>query len=138
MVIFIDSGFFVSLLNEDDDNHKRANLLFDEIVSGKYGIRLTTDFILDESVTVTWVRTRRKKLVEEVYSLFMGKEALVLLHSFPHDLIIQAWEIFEKYSDKKRPLSYTDCTNIAFCKERNIKNILSFDSEFDGILTRIS
>lgn len=137
MVVLIDTGYFVALTNEDDENHERANELFDDLVGGAYGTRLTTDFILDEAVTVTWVRTKRKKLVEDVYSLFIGKEAMVVLHSFPHDLIEQAWEIFEKYSDKKRPLSYTDCTNIVFCQKKNIDYILSFDSEFDGILARI-
>ena len=86
---------------------------------------------------MTWIRTKKKELVKKVFSLFVGNEAMVLLHSFPHDLISPAWETFEKFSDKKRPLSYTDCTNIAFCQKRNIEYILSFDSEFDGILNRI-
>lgn len=137
MVILIDSNYFVSLLNKDDTNHARANIIFDDLLGGTYGTRITTNFILDEAITVTWVRTKNKNIVNEVYSLFIGKEAITLVHAFPLDMIPDAWHIFNQYADLKRPLSFTDCTNISYIKKRGIDYMLSFDGEFDGIVSRI-
>ncbi len=135
--ILLDTSFFVALGNKDDDNYSRANDLLQDLLEGKWGTRITTDYILDEAITVTWFRTKRKDLVKQVYEYFVGSEAICLLQPFTKEFISEAWKIFEKYSDKTRPLSFTDCTLLAHSKQRDIPVLLSFDSEFDGLITRI-
>jgi predicted nucleic acid-binding protein len=46
-----------------------------------------------------------------------------------------AWKKFNMLKDK--PLSFTDCTSIAVIESSGIKQIMSFDSGFDGLITRI-
>ena len=137
MAILLDTGFFVALNNLDDVHHKRAVAMLRDLVSGEYGQRVTLDYVLDEAVTATWVRTKDKHVVASVYQLLMGKNAVAFLMPFSITRLPQAWASFEKYSQKDRPLSFTDCCLICFAEERNIDLILSFDSEFDGILKRI-
>ncbi len=47
----------------------------------------------------------------------------------------QAWEKFRLLKDKH--LSFTDCTCIALIEMRAIKQIMSFDCGFDGLVPRI-
>ncbi|MFX1513666.1 MAG: type II toxin-antitoxin system VapC family toxin [Promethearchaeota archaeon] len=137
MSILIDTGFFVALANKDDSNHTRAIELIEDLLKGKWGTRITTDYILDEAITVTWVRTRKKDLVSSVYNFILGKEAFVLLQPFPKELIPRAWELFQTYTEPKRPLSFTDCTTLAHLKNKNITQLLSFDKDFNGLVSRI-
>ena len=44
----------------------------------------------------------------------------------------------KKVDSKKKTVSFVDCSNIIFCRERNIEYILSFDSHFDSWISRIS
>jgi predicted nucleic acid-binding protein len=46
-----------------------------------------------------------------------------------------AWEKFKAFSDK--PLSFTDCASQALMEKNHIKQIMSFDSGFDGLVQRI-
>ncbi len=133
----IDTCFFVALANKDDDNHSRASELLGDLLKGNYGTRITTDYVLDEAITVAWVRTKRKSLVIQVYNYILGEDAFVLLQPFSKELIPKAWEVFNRYADHKRPLSFTDCTLLAHSKDKDISYILSFDDEFDGLITRI-
>jgi len=48
----------------------------------------------------------------------------------------EAWKLFSRYAEKE--LSFTDCTSIALMNMKNIENIASFDTDFDGIVPRIS
>lgn len=137
MSILIDTGFFVALVNKNDDNHNQADSLLEDLVKGKWGARITTDYILDEAITVTWARTKNKVLVNDVYDLFIGSEAICLLQSIPHELLSEVWKFFQQYSTLKRPLSFTDCSLLAYAKKKGIDHLLSFDKEFDGLISRI-
>lgn len=137
MSILMDTGFFVALANKDDNNHDRTNNLLEDLVTGKWGARITTDYILDEAITVTWARTKNKTLVKDVYDLFLGSEAICILQPMPHEILSETWAIFQQYCTPKRPLSFTDCSLLAYANKRGIDHLLSFDNEFDGIISRI-
>ena len=51
--------------------------------------------------------------------------------------IDSAWEIFQSYVTPRKPLSFVDCLLITIARDNNITDILSFDDDFDGILTRV-
>lgn len=72
----IDTSFFVVLVNKDDKSHVRANNLLEDLLQGEWGTRITTDYVLDETITVTWVRTRNKAIVKDVYGFFVGQEPI--------------------------------------------------------------
>ena len=136
--ILIDTSYFVALSNTRDKYHKRAIELFGDLLSGSWGLRITTDYVLDETLTNVWIRTNNKSKVENCHTYFYGKTAVTVVEQLPERLLQEAWSIFLKYAEyPKRQLSFTDCSLIAFSKDKGMDYILSFDSEFDGILNRI-
>ncbi|MHA1168442.1 MAG: type II toxin-antitoxin system VapC family toxin [Candidatus Hodarchaeales archaeon] len=137
MPILIDTCYFVALANFDDKNHEKADQLLDELLKGKWGARITLDYVLDEAITVSWIRTKNKSIVKTVYDLILGEKSICLLHQFPVKQISNAWEIFLRFSNPRRPLSFTDCVLLSYAKNKGINNLISFDDEFDGIISRI-
>jgi len=138
MSVFIDSGIFTAFHNAMDSNNGRAVELMREIVSGGLGSAYTSDYIFDEAVTLALTRTRRPEIALSVGRMILGehtKPFLVVLR-VKGEAFREAWDLFPRYAE--RGLSFTDCTSIALVRMRNIKSIISFDADFDGIIPRIS
>lgn len=110
MAVFIDTGVFVALRNADDELHLKSKELMRKALKAEFGKIYTSDYIIDEAVTLALVRTRRLELAIDI-----GK--------------------FKSFEDK--PLSFTDCTTLAHMEKARIKQIISFDSDFDGLVQRI-
>ena len=138
MSVFIDSGIFTAFHNAMDSNNGRAVELMREIVSGGLGSAYTSDYIFDEAVTLALTRTRRPEIALSVGRMILGehtKPFLVVLR-VKGEAFREAWDLFPRYAE--RGLSFTDCTSIALVRMRNVKSIISFDADFDGIIPRIS
>src|SRR5437879_9614014 len=74
MSIFIDTGIFVAFVNMKDRDHARAVVLVDELRKAVYGIPYTSDYVLDEAVTVALLRTRRLESGISAGSLILGSK----------------------------------------------------------------
>lgn len=138
MSVFIDSGVFTAFHNTRDSNNRRALELMKEIVAGGLGSAYTSDYIFDEAVTLALVRTRRPEIALSVGRMILGdltKPFLVVLR-VDSEAFREAWKLFPRYAG--RGLSFTDCTSIALMRMRDIESIVSFDSDFNGIIPRIS
>ena len=51
------------------------------------------------------------------------------------DEFLSAWERFQKFD--RKPMSFTDCVSLAHMEKRGVERMMSFDSEFEGLTTRI-
>lgn len=129
---FIDSGVFFAACSLRDVYHDQAVKLLEKALRGEYGVLYTSDYIFDETVTLTRVRTRSIKAALLVGESILGSRVRVL--RVERDIFDSAWEIFKQYQD--RNFSFTDCTSIALVREHKIDIILSFDDSFDGIVSR--
>lgn len=138
MSVFVDTGVFVAHQNRRDAEHAEAKRAMDAMGSGRWGRPFTSDYVLDEAVTLTRSRTGSHA------------EALVVAHrilgtaGYPpvFDLLMvtgpvfrRALEVFQTYDDQE--LSFTDATIVALVEHRRIDHVLSFDDDFDGIVPRI-
>ena len=123
MAIFVDASLFYAYINIDDVHHKRAKKVMEDIVSGKYGKPVTSDYIFDESVTVT-MRKADKERALNLGNLIINSEVILIQVSEP--VFQRAWKLFEKAEG----LSFTDCTNLAFMKTFGIERIATFDKAF--------
>ena len=137
-MILVDTNLFVAFVNKNDKYHGRSVELMKKLITGEYGRRITIDYVLDEVITTTWIRTKKIESVKKVYELINGESSNFDVHMQGSALIDNAWKVYNKYFSPKKPLSFTDCVIIAYCQQNNIKLIVSFDDEFDGILQRIS
>jgi hypothetical protein len=133
MAAFIDTGVFLALYDLDDRYHKRAVELIKNALTGSFGRLFTSDYVVDEAVTTLLVRTRHEIAVE------LGKyliESPRLTKQFVNEeVFMTAWAKFKNLKDKR--LSFTDCTSLAIAEKHGISRIMSFDSDFDGLIGRI-
>jgi predicted nucleic acid-binding protein len=122
----------------DAARHDHAVSAFDELLDGAYGQPYTNDYVFDETVTLTRTRTGSFEAADTVASRILGDEpfphVFEMIHVEPDD-VRASIETFRRYDD--HDLSFTDATIVAHCESRDIDAVLSFDTDFDGLMDRI-
>ncbi|MEM3390388.1 MAG: type II toxin-antitoxin system VapC family toxin [Thermoproteota archaeon] len=134
MAVFIDTGVFVALRNADDENHERSKELMRRALKAEFGRIYTSDYVIDEALTTALVRTRRLDLAVDIGRYIMESPRITKLWT-TKEVFETAWEKFMILKDKT--LSFTDCTTLAHMEKNGINQVLSFDSGFDGIASRL-
>jgi hypothetical protein len=138
MSVFVDTGVFFAHHDTDADRHADAVVAFDDLLSGEYGQPYTSDYVLDETVTLTRVRTSSFGAADTVASRILGEDpfpnVFETIHVEPDD-VRASLELFRRYDDHN--LSFTDASTIHLCESRDIDAVLSFDDDFDGLVARM-
>jgi predicted nucleic acid-binding protein len=134
MAVFIDTGLFLALYDVEDTYHKRSKELFKNALTGKLGRLYTSDYIIDEALTVLLVRTKQHSAAVELGKYLMESPRIIKL-TVGSDVFLDAWARFQSLKDKF--LSFTDCTSLALTEKYRIKQVMSFDRGFDGLTERI-
>ena len=134
MAVFIDTGVFVALRNADDELHVRSKELMKQALKGEFGRIHTSDYVIDEAITTALVRTRRHDLAVDLGRYIIESPRITKLWT-TEDVFDMAWEKFKTFTDK--PLSFSDCVSLALMEKNRIKQIISFDSGFNGLTQRI-
>jgi predicted nucleic acid-binding protein len=137
-LILVDTNIYVAYLNNRDQNHEIAKKLAERLLLGEFGSRFTISEVFSEAATVLFNKTKSMDIVNRVWKIIYSEDnAWGQVIIITKDDIDRSWEIYKKYTTKKRPLSFVDCLLIASAQYLGIDAILSFDEEFDGILKRI-
>jgi len=134
MAVFIDTGIFVALRNADDEFHMRSKELMKRALKGEFGRVFTSDYVIDEAITTALVRTRRHDLALDLGKYIIESPRITKLWT-TEDTFDMAWKKFQAFKDK--PLSFSDCISLALMEKNRIKQIISFDSGFNGLTQRI-
>src|SRR3989304_3716542 len=74
MSVFLDTAVVVAVHNERDGNHERAVAVLEAVREGEHGNAFSSDFVLDESVTLAWVRTKDRRVAKAVGHFFLPPE----------------------------------------------------------------
>lgn len=124
-----------------DREHQRSVELVDRLRRGEFGQPYTSDYVFDETVTATLVRTGRQEAAVKAGKLVLGskEESIPRLARFvrvDERAFGEAWANLKSLRFTR--LSFTDYTILAQMNDLKIHAVLSFDSGFDGIVTRIS
>jgi hypothetical protein len=125
-LIFVDTSAWYAVEVEDDVNHKKACKFLSLIASGKYGISITTDYVLDE--TLTLLRSRRDLMSATMFMDKIKKSSSVRVFWIDENLFEKALNIFQKSNHKS--WSFTDCTSFVLMRELSISEAFTFDSHF--------
>ena len=139
MSIFIDTGVFYAHHDADAERHETAVDLIDAILDGRHGQPYTSDYVLDEVVTLTRARTGSVADADTIANRICGTDPypeIVELIYTTQQYVSSSLHTFRQYDDHN--LSFTDGMSIALCDRRDIDSIASFDSDFDGIIERLS
>jgi len=124
MSIFIDSSAFIAYHIIPDTHHNKAVELLTEIFKGGYGEAYTSDYILDESVTVIAARTKRKDKAIELGNFLLSGD-VNLLH-VDEKTVQKTWKNYKKTDNP----SFTDVSTLTLMQEHNIRYIATFDRWF--------
>jgi len=123
--VFIDTGGWVALADEDDLHHKDASSLFPSLLKTCKGL-ITSNLVVAESYILLL-----KGLGHDAAVAFLDKinsSPKILRIYSDSDLEKEAEEILKKYRDQD--FSYTDAVSFLIMKLQKIKRAFSFDKHF--------
>ena len=139
MSVFVDTGVFYAHHDTNAERHTKAVAVFDDILHGDYGQPYTSDYVLDEAITLTRARTGSFEAAHAISKRIRGVDpyppVIELCYTGPDDMTA-ALEVYRRYSD--HDLSFTDAMSIALCESRDFDAVCSFDSDFDGLINRVA
>ena len=127
-MIFLDTSFLISFEVEKDANHEKAVALMEKIVGEEYGEPLISDYIFDETVTVSLVRSKSLRKAAFVADALVSSFQILRVDD---SIFERARSLFK--AQKRTRLSFTDCSTITLMHKAAIRNIATFDKDFDEV-----
>ena len=127
-MIFVDTGAWIALLNQRDQYHDDAVVIYSGLKQQQARL-LTTDYVIDE--TATWLKYRANHSVAvQFLDLIESVErtGVLTITEIDKTLFQEAKQIFRQYDSVQ--LSFTDCTSFAVCQKHNISETYAFDEHF--------
>lgn len=138
MTICIDTGVLYAEHDLDATRHDVASDALEAVYDGEFGQPYVSDYIYDETVTLTLKRGHAFKPARRIGEKVRGVDPYPQVYELVRvsaAVFADAVEIFEQYHDQA--LSFTDATTVALCRRHNIDAVMSFDDDFDGVVERI-
>ena len=121
-MIFVDtSAWFAAVVPTDPDFRHASRWL-----TSNSEPLLTTDYVIDETLTLRRARGERKRAALMGQKFFGSLVAEI--YFLTEEDIRQAWSIFQQYDDKR--WSFTDCTSKFVIERMNISHAFAFDHHF--------
>jgi len=129
-LIFIDTTVWVGASDRNDDFYESSQDIVTAILFEKLPLALTTDFIIDETVTILGKRKgfgaeNARKAGETILS-----SPRVLTVFIEETVLKSALEQYPRYLGQ---LSLTDVVSVVVMKKYHTKEIFSHDSDFDRV-----
>ncbi|WP_295436341.1 PIN domain-containing protein [uncultured Thiodictyon sp.] len=121
-MIFVDTGAWFAAFVPTDADHTVARAW---LVRNQAPL-LTTDYVIDELLTLMRMRGENRRALRVGQSLF--DQELAELHLVSPDDIHAAWGVYRQFSDKQ--WSFTDCVSKVVMVSRGIQTAFAFDAHF--------
>lgn len=121
-MIFVDAGALFAYAVSDDEHHAQAR----KWVRQNRVPLITTDYIIDETLTLLRARGQSARAIQLGELLFSGR--LATLHYLTEEQILAAWQVYRNYNDKE--WSFTDCTSKVIIEELGLTYAFAFDQHF--------
>ena len=121
-MIFVDTGGWFAYLIPTDLDHATAAAW---MIANRTPL-LTTDYVIDETLTLLRSRGQNRIAVDFGTLVFAGQMATI--HYLTSAEIAAAWNVFHRYADKY--WSFTDCTCKVIMESFAITSAFSFDQHF--------
>ena len=126
VLIFVDTSAWYAIEVEDDVNHEAACKFLSTIASGIHGVAVTSDYVLDE--TLTLLRLRKNLRVALGFIEKVQKSKSIRIFWIDEALFEKALDIFGK--SERKAWSLTDCASFALMRELSVSEAFTFDSHF--------
>ena len=122
-LIFIDTSFFIALLNESDQYHEIAQQFSKEIRSNSH-LYLTEGIIIE--LADAFCKNKRNEVVSIIQSLYESKQCTIV--PIQTNLIKDSLKFY--YSREDKTYSLTDCMSFITMRMLGIQYALTSDSHF--------
>jgi uncharacterized protein len=123
---FVDTSGFYALLVKRDDMHEKAAQILASAAKRRARF-VTTDYVLDETVTLLCARGHAHLVVQFLEST-LASQACIIEWMNP-DRFSQASSFIGKHLEQG--YSFTDCASFAAMKARNLRDALTKDEHFN-------
>ncbi|OGQ83333.1 MAG: hypothetical protein A3F90_07855 [Deltaproteobacteria bacterium RIFCSPLOWO2_12_FULL_60_19] len=124
MKVFLDTGAFLALADEDDRYHPAAKSTYADLLRSKARL-LTSDFVLSETYTLIRFKVGHHAAVEFMKRLDQtGIKVLRVSEAIEQT----AKAIFVRYDDKD--FSFVDCASFALIDHHQLDHAFAFDDHF--------
>jgi len=120
--MFVDTGAWYASFVKEDPAHETCRRLL-SVATTKL---VTTDFVLDELLTLLTVRGHRD-VARQIGPKILDEE-ITDLHWITPQNVAAAWEVFTRFDDKL--WSFTDCTSYAVMRQLKIDDAFALDEHF--------
>lgn len=130
MPYLVDTNFFIALLITDDAFHDDAQNILVDIQEGVYSKLYTSDYILDEAVTLIRRKTKRYDLAVQIADMISNSGYIEMMHITPQEV---SHAILEYKNHNDKDLTFTDWVCVCQINAKGWHGIISFDSHFDQI-----
>ncbi len=126
---FVDTWAWVALALRDDQHHEMAVAVYRSLLVKRERL-VTSDYILDESITLLMGRDTSGRATQFVDALLQrtAQDGLIL-ESIDRQRFDQAWALRKRYTDHPA-ISFTDFTSIVVMEFLGITRIFSGDNHF--------
>jgi predicted nucleic acid-binding protein len=121
-MIFVDTGAWFAAAVPSDPDHAAAS----RWLAGNGEPLLTTDYVVDETLTLLRARGERARALLVGEAFFAGR--LAEIHTLDASDVALAWETFRRYDDKD--WSFTDCASKAVIERLGLREAFAFDQHF--------
>jgi len=137
MTIIIDSNFLFALTFRKDKNHERALEILSELKDKPKHPIITNNLVLEEILSLVIFRFNGNiYYLDNINELIWGKNNFFQIQYLTKNDYLEMFNILKKFTTSKRLLSSVDASLIFSYQKLNAREIISFDSHFDGILNR--
>ena len=124
-LLFVDTAGWMACADANDPDHRAACAARDDWLQ-REGILLTTDYVIDE--TLTLLRLRLGLDAAESWWHSIAASRRVQRELIDQERAERARGIFFRYRDKD--FSFTDCTSFALMREMRLRHALTTDKHF--------
>lgn len=124
--VFVDTVAWVALANENDSLHEAAIAERKQFAREKARI-VTTNFVIDESITLVQLRTNHANAV--AFGEMIRQSNTIKIVHISQELEEEAWQLFKRYHDKE--FSFTDCTSFVVMRREGIWECFTGDHHFE-------
>jgi predicted nucleic acid-binding protein len=123
---FADTGYWIALLNPEDDLHQKARQVSVDLISTPI---VTSEMVFTELLNAfsSKGKSYRQKAVRFIKHAFANPEIEVILQT---DVLFQnALELYDQRPDQA--WSHTDCTSFQIMRQQNILEAIAYDKHFE-------
>lgn len=120
--LLVDTGAWYTYMDQDDPDHA----IIASVLEDNSAKLLTTDFVIDETLTLLRYRAGRDAAVKFGEMAFSGE--LCRVEYITKTDQQKAWQLFLKYHD--HCFSFTDCTSFILMNRLGIQTAVAIDQDF--------